>query len=449
MVQCFAPDCNHYSDNRICSFFSFPKDERRFRRWQTLIRRADKEPNSNSRVCSCHFQNGDKKNDPELFARNTTKLFQTEPEEKRKRVKKMTPAEDSIHDDKGLLFESVEGPSNVAEITVSTDTFIPQSDLHNATKKSEQLQKDVEYLRCSYSVSSLKENVLRMETGLPTKKVFWILVNYAIRFRDNINYFYGWKVEGIKFEDQILITLMKLRQNYTNLHLAQLFSCSETTISNIILTFLYVLHHLLFKDLMATFPSRNKNKICSPSSFLPFPNCRIVIDCTVVEIAIPQMMNLQSATYPSYRSTNSFKALVGVSPNGAITYISKLYPVSVSDKKIVESCGILTHFIAGDLILAYEDFLIEDIVPVGVSVNTCPFLQHGKFTRSEASATKQIAFCWVHVERANARLKDFKILSFIPAWLRSHGDTIVQLIGALVNLQFPLIKEECEETVFD
>ena len=90
----------------------------------------------------------------------------------------------------------------------------------------EQLQKDVEYLRCSYSVSSLNENVLRMKTGLP-KKVFWILANYAARFRDSVNYYYAWKVEGVKFEDQFLITLMKLRQNYTNFHLAQLFSCSE------------------------------------------------------------------------------------------------------------------------------------------------------------------------------------------------------------------------------
>ena len=347
-----------------------------------------------------------------------------------------------------MAFEDVAGPSSVAQRLISTENLILKSDLHNATTDMEQLQKDVEYLRCSYSVSSLNENVLRLKTGLP-KKVFWILANYAARFRDSVNYYYGWKVEGVKFEDQFLITLMKLRQNYTNLHLAQLFSCSETTISNIVLTFLHLLHYILFKDLMATFPSRNKNKTCSPSSFLPFPNCRIVIDCTDVEIAIPKMMNLQRATYSSYRSMNSLKALVGVAPNGAITYISKLYPGSVSDKKIVEGCGILTHFLAGDLILADKGFLIEDIVPIGVSVNIPLFLQHRKFTRSEASATKEIAKCRIHVERANARLKDFKILSFIPAWLRSHADKIFQLVGALGNFQLPVIKEGCEGTVFD
>ena len=55
----------------------------------------------------------------------------------------------------------------------------------------------------------------------------------------------------------------------------------------------------------------------------------------------------------------------------------------------------------------------------------------------------------IHVERANARLKDFKILSFIPSYLRCHADIIFQLCASLVNLQFPLIKEGCEGYEFD
>lgn len=46
-----------------------------------------------------------------------------------------------------------------------------------------------------------------METGLPTKDVFHIVVNYTIRFKQSINYFAGWRVESISFEDQIFITL--------------------------------------------------------------------------------------------------------------------------------------------------------------------------------------------------------------------------------------------------
>ena len=50
-----------------------------------------------------------------------------------------------------------------------------------------------------------------------------------------------------------------------------------------------------------------------------------------------------------------------------------------------------------------------------VSVNVPPFLEHGRFTESEAKVTKSIARCCIHVERANARLKDFNIFKFCPS----------------------------------
>ena len=229
----------------------------------------------------------------------------------------------------------------------------------------------------------------------------------------------------------------------------KLFSCSVGTISNIVITFVHVLHRLLFDDLMRVIPSRNKSKLCSPSSFSEFSSCRIIIDCTDIEVATPSLMSQQNVTYSSYRGMNSFKVLTGVAPNGVLTYISNLYPGSISDKEIVQQSGLLRHFVPGDLILADKGFLIQDIVPTGVSVNIPPFLEHGKLTESEAKLTKSIARCRIHVERANARLKDFKILSFVPPYLRSHIDKVFQLCAAIVNLQFPLIKEGCAGTDFD
>ena len=78
-----------------------------------------------------------------------------------------------------------------------------------------------------------------MEKGLPTKEIFNIVVDYVAKFKHSISHYAGWKVKSITFEDQIFITLMKLRQNYTNLHPAKLFSCSVGTISNIVITFVH------------------------------------------------------------------------------------------------------------------------------------------------------------------------------------------------------------------
>lgn len=79
-----------------------------------------------------------------------------------------------------------------------------------------------------------------------------------------------------------------------------------------------------------------------------------MIDCTDIEIAALGLMSQQSATYPSYTGMNSFKVLVGVAPNAVITFISPLFPGSISDK---------------DLVLADGEFLIENIAPHGVFVN--------------------------------------------------------------------------------
>ena len=115
---------------------------------------------------------------------------------------------------------------------------------------------------------------------------------------------------------------MKLRQNYTNLHLAKLFLCSKTTISNIVLTFVYVLHELLFVDLKSHVSSRLKNGISAPAAFADFPNCRMIVDCTDIEVVILKRMDLQRLTNSTNRSMNSFKALVGVAPNGVTTFVS-------------------------------------------------------------------------------------------------------------------------------
>ena len=113
-----------------------------------------------------------------------------------------------------------------------------------------------------------------------------------------------------------------------------------------------MLHELLFVDLKSHVPSRFKNGISAPVALADFPNCRMILDCTDIEVVTPKRMDLQRLTNSTNRSMNSFKALVGEAPNGVITSVSKLCARSTSAKHIVQKCGILYDFVAGDLILA-------------------------------------------------------------------------------------------------
>ena len=64
--------------------------------------------------------------------------------------------------------------------------------------------------------------------------------------------------------------------------------------------------------------------------------------------------------------------IVGVAPNGVIPYVSNLYPGSISDKAIVQQSEFLNHLTAGDMVSADKGFVIQDLVPNGVSVNIPP-----------------------------------------------------------------------------
>ena len=69
----------------------------------------------------------------------------------------------------------------------------------------------------------------------------------------------------------------------------------------------------------------------------------MLIDCNDTEVAAPALMSQQSATYSSHRGIHSFKVIIGVAPNAVITYVSKLYQGSISNKAIVQESGLLNH----------------------------------------------------------------------------------------------------------
>ena len=75
-------------------------------------------------------------------------------------------------------------------------------------------------------------------------------------------------------------------------------------------------------------------------------------------------------TFSSYKNHNTFKALVGISPDGAITFVSSLYPGCISDKELTRKSGILDLLEEGDSVMADTGFEIEeDLMLIGVRLN--------------------------------------------------------------------------------
>ena len=91
--------------------------------------------------------------------------------------------------------------------------------------------------------------------------------------------------------------------------------------------------------------------------------------------------------------------------------MSSLYAGKTSDRKITKDCGILDLLEPNDQIMADQGFDIQDDLPNNVTLNIPPFLDgKDQLSLDEELTTRKIASVRVHVERAIARIKSFRIL---------------------------------------
>ena len=66
--------------------------------------------------------------------------------------------------------------------------------------------------------------------------------------------------------------------------------------------------------------------------------------------------------YSSYMSSTTLKSLVGITPHGAVSFVSSLYTGSISDKELTKCCGILDLLERNDGVMADKGFNIEDLL---------------------------------------------------------------------------------------
>ena len=78
----------------------------------------------------------------------------------------------------------------------------------------------------------------------------------------------------------------------------------------------------------------------------------------------PQDLQKQSELYSEYKSHNTFKGLVGISPDVWMTFVSGLYGGSISDREVVEKSHFIDLLDHNDLIMADRGFEIQDMLAV-------------------------------------------------------------------------------------
>ena len=73
------------------------------------------------------------------------------------------------------------------------------------------------------------------------------------------------------------------------------------------------------------FPLQELVRKNMPQRFSEYPTTRIILDCSEVFIQRPSAMLAQSETWSDYKHHNTWKVLVGVTPNAQVSFISDLW----------------------------------------------------------------------------------------------------------------------------
>ncbi|XP_033726136.1 uncharacterized protein LOC117315841 [Pecten maximus] len=355
--------------------------------------------------------------------------------------------------------------SQTCSNVLSDSVLLKQKDSYIQTLKKHihRLEDQIVNQPSSFTAKSMLTNDKSVQfwTGLPNKGVFDSLFQYLKGKAQNLRYDRGnvsvsnnssdlkvkpGKNRKISLENEFFAVLVRLRVKLLLTDISQRLGISEAHFSKIFSTWVRFLR-LELSELMR-FPSLREIQKNLPPQFSRYPNTRVIIDCTEIHVEKPSSLKAQRQTWSNYKHNNTYKALVGITPDGTVCFLSNLYGGCASDKKITRECGIVGELVSGDCVMADRGFDIADLLnPKGVQLNIPPFLhaKDGQLTPEQVEETRRIAEVRIHVERAIQRIKSFQILQgTIPLSLHDLVEDIFLTCAILTIFQTPIIKTSCD-----
>ena len=131
------------------------------------------------------------------------------------------------------------------------------------------------------------------------------------------------------------------------------------------------------------------------------------VDCSEIFIDTPTNFIARAQTCSNYKQHNTIKFLIGIAPNGSISFLTRCWEGRVSNKNLVSNTTFYKLLLPGDVVLADRDFTIEEDMMIYGAKLEIPSFTKGKKQVSlwgvEQSA--QLSHVRVHIERGIGALK--------------------------------------------
>lgn len=197
--------------------------------------------------------------------------------------------------------------------------------------------------RVEWCFNFLKDNDIKTKyyTGLNSFKKLEILVKYL---KDYVPVHFN---TSLPVHDQVLLTMIKLRLNLDFKDLSYRFGISPTTASTYFKAIIGTMYDRLRK--MIVWPSREILNKTMPTCFTDSFGMKIsvILDCFELFIEKPSDLLRSAQCWSNYKHHHTVKYLIGITPQGTVSFISEAWGGRASDKHVVINSKFLDHIIPG------------------------------------------------------------------------------------------------------
>ncbi|XP_022100959.1 uncharacterized protein LOC110984781 [Acanthaster planci] len=466
---CAMTGCSHNA--LTCpshSFFGFPpkSEVRRLRLWITLSGRAGRRrhdgspwtPASSTRICACHFEGGRKCNDPTLktgadyseiiakYKKEGTPLVSVDhnyvsgcrllrpPARKtytHRQIQTDIPEESPCkcgrtHTEVLAVYCCKDGTDVGTQMSIRREPCAsPESKHQNARHDAPSEMPQSEGISGKDETDGAHSDSIYEMTGIQPNVFFLLLSLLPSRSK------------GLSLDTCLRIFLMKLRFGLSFSILGEILSVSRSTASR---NFQFVLDNLArsTQDWIIWPPSETVRSSLPPC-FSEHPNARCIIDCLEFKTERPPTVKGKALMHSDSKGMYACKALVGYSPHGLISFLSKTFAGGTPDSQITVESSFLDLLEPGDIVVVHSGFPAIETLVAGrqATVVRPPYAVPNQQPKEEdLESINSSSLLWDHVERVVGRLRMYDILNVtFPNELLQFVSVIVHMCAVLANLE--------------